>query len=199
MKEAAKSMREYVYEMHAGQVRQDGTPAYVHAVRVCELLTAALSESDEAPDAETLADLQCAALGHDLLEDTRAAREKVLEIAGQNALAYIDVLTNQFGEDRPAEYARQVSEGQEEARMIKLADLCDNLIQASISIGTLGSAWMRDYFLPIVTPMIQSLESTRFDRYPRTANTLIAMARLGHVHLTTSLALYSEKPWGEND
>ncbi|HVW82725.1 MAG TPA: HD domain-containing protein [Candidatus Paceibacterota bacterium] len=188
-------MRTLVTRLHRGRERQDGTPDSVHVKRVAAILTAALKEAGETPPPKKLATLQCAALGHDLLEDTKATPEEIVRIAGEEALALIEQLTNRWGDDHPAPYVRQVRNAPEEARLVKLADLCDNLSQASMNAAGLGSAWMKGYFLPIVDPSRKAVSSTHFSKYPKTARILITSAALARAHLTESLANLRGKNW----
>jgi (p)ppGpp synthase/HD superfamily hydrolase len=181
------TMQAYIERMHVGQKRQDGTTAATHVTRVATLLEAALTLREEKPDTATLASLVTAALGHDLLEDTAATEEEIRAIAGDTALEYIKTLTNRFGDDHPTEYTTQVVTGSEEARLIKLCDLTDNLFHASYSSALLGVKWMHEYFLPIVDPMREALSKTSFTRYPKTGEHLITVAALARAHLDSSI------------
>ncbi|HEY0010502.1 MAG TPA: hypothetical protein VGB97_01145 [Candidatus Paceibacterota bacterium] len=189
-------MDELASRLHKGQARQDGTPALVHARRVQTILSSALTQSGECRDPDALSALLCGAIGHDLLEDTAAAKEEIAEASGHAALSYIESLTNTFGDDHPDAYTRQVSENGEEVRLIKLSDLIDNLSQASISIGSLGTEWMQSYFLPIVDPMISGIEGTSFEAYAKTGTTLLSTVRIMRSHLSRSIEAYGQEPWG---
>jgi hypothetical protein len=150
-------------------------------------LTAAFEQTGETPPKEALAVLLCAALGHDLLEDTSAKEKEVEDIAGRESVKLIEFLTNRLGDDHPLPYVTQVASAPEEARLIKLCDLTDNLFHGSFSIHTLGVPWMHSYFLPIVDPMREAVIKTEFIRYPKTGALLIATAQIARAHLKESI------------
>ncbi len=190
---SAKAMRAFITRKHAGRKRQDGTPDSVHLKRVAALLLTALTKSGEIPRSKELATLIHAALGHDLLEDTAATPKEIAKVAGKEALAFIQNLTNTEGDSHTKHYVRQVQIAPEEARLVKLADLCDNTLQASVSIQTLGTAWMKNYFLPIIDPMRTAILKTRFTKYPKTAALLGNTALLGRAHLEESMRNFTRK------
>lgn len=183
-------MRAYITEKHEGQKRQDGTTAALHVTRVATLITTALKSSGEA-DARLLEIFEMAGLGHDLLEDTKATREEVGTIAGDEALAIIETLTNTLGDDHPLPFVTQVCAGSEEARLVKLGDLCDNFFHASYSINTLGVPWMHSFFLPIVMPMHDAIQKTPFPKYPKAAAALLSAINLARTHLEKSIEMSS--------
>lgn len=190
---SAKAMRTFITRKHAGRKRQDGTPDSVHLKRVTALLLTALKESGEMPRNKKLATLVHAALGHDLLEDTSASPVEVAKVAGPDALTLIRYLTNTKGDSHTRHYVRQIQTAPEEARLVKLADLCDNTLQASVSIQTLGTVWMKTYFLPIIDPMRNAIVKTRFSKYPKTAALLSNTAVLARAHLEESMLNLNRK------
>ena len=64
---AIKKAYEYAEDLHSGQYRQSGEPYIIHPLTVAYIL------SDMQADCDTI----CAALLHDVLEDTSATKEFV--------------------------------------------------------------------------------------------------------------------------
>jgi len=182
-----KTMLMYVEEKHAGQKRQDGTPASLHAKRTAIILEAALIESGEAPRRKIRNYIHDAALGHDLLEDTDAQKLEISAIAGAEALRLIEALTNTWGDDHTTEYVEKVLSGPEIARLIKLADLTDNIMHASYSSKTLGKKWVLKFFVPIVEPMADALKGSFFVEFPKTASLLHKHIAIARAHLNESI------------
>lgn len=112
-------------------------------------------------------------------------------IAGNSALAIIETLTNRLGDDHPLPFVTQVCNGSEEARLVKLGDLCDNFFHASYSIYTLGVPWMHSFFLPIVIPMHDEIQKTIFPKYPKAAEALLSATSLARTHLLKSIEMNS--------
>lgn len=98
---------------HAGQYDRGGKPYILHPLKVMHYL----KTDDE--------ELQCMALGHDLIEDT-AVTYKELREAGmtERIIAGIDALTKQPGQTYD-EYKLRVF-GNVDAMRVKLADLRHN-------------------------------------------------------------------------
>lgn len=185
-----EKMRAYIKRMHEGQKRQDGTTAELHVTRVATLVTTALKNSGEA-NQDALEMFEMAALGHDLIEDTKATKEEIKAISGDDALSIIETLTNTLGDDHPLPFVTQVCAGSEEARIVKLGDLCDNFFHASYSIYTLGVPWMHSFFLPIVEPMHDAIQKTSFIKYPEAAATLLSATALARTHLKKTIEMNS--------
>jgi len=185
--ETLQRMKELAKTALSKRKRQDGTPDFFHAWRVTQILTEALQSSGECTDEEELLSLRCGALGHDLLEDTDTTEEEIIDVAGNKTLQYIKYLTNAFGDDKTAPYVAQIEKAPEEAKLLKLADLTDNLLHGSFSVRVLGLPWMHSFFLPIVDPMLKMLQNAGFERYPKTAEFLLRSATLARAHLAESM------------
>lgn len=109
---------------HRHQQRKDGrTPYVAHPVRVALTIACVFGESDPTVIA--------AALLHDVIEDTTVDRDEVVETAGEDVAKLVACLTKdaRLAEpERQSAYERQLAEGPWQARLIKLADLYDNLL-----------------------------------------------------------------------
>lgn len=78
---------EYATKKHDGQFRKGGEPYIVHPMAVCEYMKG-----------QGLGlDYQITALFHDLLEDTDATEEEILELSNEAVLEAVKLLTKQKG------------------------------------------------------------------------------------------------------
>lgn len=111
---------------HRHQVRKDGrTPYFSHCVRVA--LTVALKFG--CTDDTVLA----AALLHDVIEDTQADYDDVLQHFGSEVAEMVAALSKDMRlveSQREPAYDVQLAEGPWQARLIKLADVYDNFTDA---------------------------------------------------------------------
>ncbi|MBX3380507.1 MAG: bifunctional (p)ppGpp synthetase/guanosine-3',5'-bis(diphosphate) 3'-pyrophosphohydrolase [Phycisphaeraceae bacterium] len=109
---------------HSGQFRRDGrTPYFAHVVRVAMTV----SEMFGCHDEEVLA----AALLHDLIEDTTTDYEDILERFGKSVAGMVASLTKNMAIPeamREKEYDGRIAKADWRVRLIKLADVYDNLI-----------------------------------------------------------------------
>ncbi|MFP5263612.1 MAG: HD domain-containing protein [Blastocatellia bacterium] len=104
---------------HAGQMRDEGTPYIVHPVRV------AVSLADELEVYSP--QLICAALMHDVIEDSPATREDIAETFGEDIARVVWLLTKLEYVSLPA-YLRAIEEAADTgAPLVKLCDRLDNL------------------------------------------------------------------------
>lgn len=108
---------------HAGQVRKDGlTPYFSHPVRVA--LT--LRHTFGCEDAIALA----AAVLHDTIEDTPADYDDIADRFGSEVADIVAALTKNMilsEHEREPEYDARLAKADWRARLIKLADVYDNL------------------------------------------------------------------------
>lgn len=186
MKGATGRMEKLV-EKHLGkQLRKDGSSNALHAKRVRTTLMSAFKISGEMKGKSARDMIECAALGHDLLEDSPISAGEIESKFSKAVLRLIQELTNTEGDSHTKAYVRQMVGASEEARLIKYADLCDNILHVSYSVHMLGKKWLNDYFLPIVDPMRRVLDKTRFNKYPKTAAHLRQMAAFARAQLSES-------------
>lgn len=105
----------FAAEKHKGQKRIGGADYITHPIAVCETVCAwGYGE-----------DYQIAALFHDLLEDTDATEDEILELASEDILTAVRLLTKYKGYDM-AEYIGAIK-GNEIAFRVKAADRLHNL------------------------------------------------------------------------
>ena len=118
---------EMAQNVHQFQQRNDGTPYFWHPSRVAKILLDELGITDP--------DLLCAALLHDVLEDSDILTPKVLAYNFGDYVSYIvDTLTKEIGikngplrEKIDQEYIERLQNSSEDCRVVKLADRLDNL------------------------------------------------------------------------
>lgn len=114
---------------HRHQVRKDGkTPYVAHPFRVAMIVRDVFEFDDE----ETLA----AALLHDTVEDTATDYDDIEKEFGQKVADIVAALTKNMSlpkAQREAAYDQQLAAGPQEARLIKLADVYDNITDAKHS------------------------------------------------------------------
>ena len=112
---------------HRHQLRRDGaTPYIAHPLRVALTIAQVFHERDDT--------VLAAALLHDVLEDTTCDYDDIEAVCGAEVASIVAALTKdkRIPEDQREEaYARQIAVSDWRARMIKLADVYDNLSDAA--------------------------------------------------------------------
>ncbi|WP_448509101.1 RelA/SpoT family protein [Immundisolibacter sp.] len=113
-------------QAHAGQQRQTGEPYIAHPLAVAEIL------ADLRVDRDTL----CAAMLHDVIEDTAATRTQIAEQFGEEVASLVDAVTKltqirfETREQAQAAYFRKMMlavAGDLRVMLIKLADRLHNM------------------------------------------------------------------------
>jgi len=108
---------------HQGQTRDDGTPYIMHPIRVALSLTEELGFND--------ADLMCAALLHDAVEDSADIRiERIQEEFGSRVRMVVEQLTKPVAAERAevnTVYFLRLRTVAEESKLVKLMDKLDNV------------------------------------------------------------------------
>ena len=192
--ERRKKALDLIRRIHVGQTRADKTvPAWHHLDRVSRLLETVLRESGEGTSEErdTIA---LAGLGHDALEDTTVRDEDLKVAFGERGYSLIVGMTNRHGDDHPEPYVQQIMSADEGVRLIKLADLYDNLTSASYLIFIHGLPWTVERFMPIVEPMVKAIIPTEFHTFPRSAVRLKGMVSTSHSMILDECARYKSAP-----
>ena len=113
-------------EAHKHQTRNDGRPYVSHCFRVAMTVNLVFSFDDP----EVIA----GALLHDTIEDCDVDYDEILEEFGRNVADYVAVMTKDMRmeeEFREIAYDKQLADGPWQGRLIKLADVFDNLTDTS--------------------------------------------------------------------
>ena len=112
---------------HEGQYRKDKqTPYVAHPLRIFTIA----SQLFGVTDAQTLA----AAVLHDTLEDTLTDRDELIEVFGPRVAEYVALLSKDKRlpeQQREQAYLTALRDCPLEVKLLKLADLYDNLIDSS--------------------------------------------------------------------
>lgn len=149
---------------HGNQIRKDGrTPYFSHPVRVALTVATEFGCTDE----KVLA----AALLHDVIEDTPADYDDVLELCGKDVADIVALLTKDMRlvePQRELEYDKRLGAGRWEAKLIKLADVYDNLNDAEDEKARRNLRGKAD----------RALEIARGEREPRVARAAALLERL---------------------
>ncbi len=109
----------FATEKHEGQFRRGGAPYVIHPIRIANILLQEWSCEDP--------NVVCAALLHDVVEDTPTTIKEVKDAFGNEIGKLVDGMTMWKGSETYEVYVKRVSRGPEELRMIKCADVLDNL------------------------------------------------------------------------
>ncbi len=119
------SAYELAESVHESQVRLDESPYFFHSTRVCKIVLKELHIDDP--------DVLCAALLHDVLEDSDTITRSVLEFNFGEYVAYIvETLTKDFVQHRldpdqtDADHVNLLKHSSEDCLLIKLAVRLDN-------------------------------------------------------------------------
>lgn len=112
---------------HDGQIRKDGITPYVsHPFRVLMILRQIFGVSDER--------VLIAAVLHDVIEDTTADFDDVAKEFGQEIAGWVGLLSKdkrKQEKEREDKYTVVIQESPDEVKLIKLADIYDNIMDAS--------------------------------------------------------------------
>lgn len=181
----------FVKEKHKGQVRAGGVPVWHHLARVSSLLYFLLNNNKEGTPSDRF-NIALAGLGHDILEDTKATIEEVGSRLGAQSSFIIKGMTNDWGDDNTKPYIKKVINSEESVRLVKLADLYDNMTHVAYCFPLLGLKWATSYFLPIVVPMKEAVIKTRFKKYKKTAGQLILLVNSAATLLLKEFQFYKK-------
>ena len=119
-------------EVHNGSKRDEGTPYLRHPLRVALILHEELGVQDP--------DLICAAVLHDVLEDSaHVDRDALHQAFGDTVAALVFCLTDEFQHvdlprsERKARYLQRMAQEDDLCLFIKLCDRLDNVRSLSLS------------------------------------------------------------------
>jgi (p)ppGpp synthase/HD superfamily hydrolase len=125
----------FAARVHRHQLRKDQQTPYVsHVFRVCLVVRHVFGFDDPA--------LLTAALLHDTIEDTNTDCDDIIDHFGPEVARWVSALTKEKRlphDDREADYARRLAAADWQVKVIKLADIYDNLMDST----TVSSAQQR--------------------------------------------------------
>ena len=125
---------DFATQKHAGQKRIGGADYITHPLAVCQIV-------EQQGFGE---DYQIVALFHDLLEDTNATEQEILQLGNQEILQAVKLLTKVKGYNM-AQYIEAIKQN-ELARTVKAADRLHNLQCALVT----DAEFKRKYILETV-------------------------------------------------
>lgn len=116
---------------HEGQYRKDQkTPYAAHVFRVCMTLRHVFGVEDEK--------ILAAAALHDIIEDTSKDFDDIEERFGRDVANWVALMSKDKRlpeEACEAAYTKQLAAAPDEVKLIKLADIHDNLLDASSAVS----------------------------------------------------------------
>jgi (p)ppGpp synthase/HD superfamily hydrolase len=104
---------------HEGQMRDEGSPYILHPLRVAVSLVDELDIDSPA--------LVCAALLHDVIEDSPVTRDQIADMFGEEVAEIVWLLTKSDDVSLPDYLAAIEAASDEGATIVKLCDRLDNL------------------------------------------------------------------------
>lgn len=140
-------IKEFVRKKHENQVRKQGTPYYLHPFTVSEMLK----------NNGYGLDYQIAGLFHDLLEDTNASCEELLELSNHDVLNAVKLVTKEENY-KMSEYIDRI-EKNNIAKMVKLADRVHNLSEAHFA----SDKWINKYIIETKEWYLDMAKDTCFE------------------------------------
>lgn len=144
-----QQMKLFVEEKHKGQTRIQGTPYFLHPFAVSDILK----------DNGYRLDYQIVGLFHDLLEDTDATCEELLELSNPEIVKAVQLLTKEEHYEMSV-YIKRIEEN-ELAKMVKLADRVHNLSEAHFA----SRKWILNYIKETEQWYIKMAEGTCFETH----------------------------------
>ncbi|HYE03763.1 MAG TPA: HD domain-containing protein [Phycisphaerales bacterium] len=166
----------FAARVHQHQTRRDGTTPYIaHPFRVAMTVRDIFGLDDP----EALA----AALLHDAIEDTRTDYDDLKKEFGGSVADLVAALTKNMSlpeARREPEYDRRLAEADWRARLVKLADVHDNLCD----VGSLDERDREKKLRRAVAKCARAIELARPDAgaHPETARAIAAVERLMESH-----------------
>jgi len=116
---------------HEGQYRKDNkTPYAAHVFRVCMTLRHVFGVENEK--------ILAAAVLHDIIEDTDKDFDDIKERFGSDVAKWVALMSKDKRlpeEECETAYAKQLHSAPDEVKLIKLADIHDNLLDASSAVS----------------------------------------------------------------
>jgi len=187
-------MRAVVVGADGARARAVGEGLYLtHALSVGRIIEDAFNDTGELIGREPYqADICLAAVGHDLYADTSVTRDEIREEFGRRVDSFIEGMTHRQGDPNRAKHLAELGDAVEALRLIKLADLIDNVASCGHRIDDLGAKWIRRTFMPIAGQMILNAEAIRFDHVPDTAALMVEWIRFAYKRMEANLDIFDE-------
>jgi hypothetical protein len=191
-----RRMQALTHKAHAGQTRNGGrVPYWLHTDGVAAICRDALNRGGQLGDSGE--DLVLAAYGHDLYEDTPVGRDLIRREFGDRVDQWIAGMTNERGDNDRAEYMTRLAAAEDEIRIIKCADLTDNMLSVAYGLHDLGVAWARTFFLPIAGETRDVLRATAFRRVPIIGQHMLTLVDWSWARMMASLESAAGHAWSE--
>ena len=133
---------EFIKEKHKGQTRIQGTPYYMHPLEVSNILH----------EKGFPIEYQIAGLFHDLLEDTNATYEELVEISNKEIAEVVKLVTKEKGYIM-SEYIDRIMKN-DMAKMVKLADRLHNLSETHLASERFKERYIKEteeWFIDLAT------------------------------------------------
>ena len=124
--------KNYVKEKHKGQLRKHGTEYYTHPFAVSEIL------KNKGFDI----DYQITGLFHDLLEDTSATYEEILNLSNEKVAIATKLVTKEKDYNMD-DYINRIKNN-DIAHMVKLADRIHNLSEAEYADKSFRDEYIKE-------------------------------------------------------
>ncbi len=137
------SAYEMARSVHEQQSRRDGTPYFYHCTRVCKIVVEELKLYD--------ADLICAVLLHDVLEDSKEITKEIIEYNFGDYVGYVvEILTKdlkaqeQNYDEVDQAHAELLKKSNDDCRIIRLAARLDNFRCLAFDLKSNPIKYVRD-------------------------------------------------------
>lgn len=170
-----KKSFEFFKSLHKNQKYSDGEPYSPHLLRVGLILQNVLIQNKEGTKSEREI-ITIAGFGHDSLEDTKVSIETLKDRFGNEITRIILGMTNEEGDSHTLNYIKKICSSDEKIRLIKLADICDNLMR--IIHRPEDKLFLRNKILPIIEDMHKAVIKTKFSNYSKSSRQLIDLSNL---------------------
>ena len=137
------SAYEMARSVHEQQSRRDGTPYFYHCTRVCKIVVEELKLYD--------ADLICAVLLHDVLEDSKEITKEIIEYNFGDYVGYVvEILTKDLKaqelnyDEVDQAHAELLKKSNDDCRIIRLAARLDNFRCLAFDLKSNPIKYVRD-------------------------------------------------------
>lgn len=153
--------------LHKNQTYSDWSQYRPHLLRVGNILQHYLDLFWEF-EKEMSNSITIAWYWHDSLEDTDISLDTLQETFWNTIANLIWGMTNEQSDTHTDIYVQKICRAEEEIRLIKLADLCDNYSSIVYRALENNPQFLKEKILPIMEPMYQEIITTSFVKYPKT-------------------------------